>query len=58
MVHAARDRRTGEEVACKSVKKAKLGKGTKLDAIRQEVNIMQIVAGHANVVNFKVRLSS
>ena len=55
VVHAARDIRTGEAVACKSIKKRGVNhRGTRIEKIQEEIRFMLTAGGHENIVNFKV----
>lgn len=54
-VREAVNRRTGELLACKSIPKAKLVYPEDVKDVQREVAIMNHVAGHAHVVNYRVR---
>ena len=54
VVKAAINKRTGEVLACKSISKAKLVCKEDVKDVQAEVAIMNLVAGHQNVVTLKV----
>lgn len=51
------NKKTGEQLAVKSVSKAKLICKEDVKDVQAEVAIMNLVAGHVNVVTLKVRRS-
>jgi calcium-dependent protein kinase len=54
VVRLAKNKNTGEPVAVKSISKAKLVCKEDVKDVQAEVAIMNLVAGHHNVVNLKV----
>ncbi len=48
------DKKSGEQVAVKSISKAKLACKEDVKDVQAEVAIMNLVAGHTNVVTLKV----
>jgi serine/threonine protein kinase len=57
-VRLATSRTSSAKLACKSIAKAKLVCREDVQDVQREVAIMNHVAGHANVVNSKVRRSN
>jgi calcium-dependent protein kinase len=56
VVRAGLNRKTGKNVAVKSISKAKLVCKEDVKDVQAEVAIMNLVAGHVNVVTLKVLL--
>lgn len=53
--YAAKNKKTGEDVAIKVISKKKLVSAEEIGDVQREVQIMHHLAGHANVVCLKVR---
>lgn len=53
VVHLVYDKRTGEALACKSISKRKLVTSDDVEDVRREVQILQHLSGHQNVVQLK-----
>lgn len=54
IVYAAVDKKTNKQYACKSIAKSKLSCKEDVKDVQSEVAIMNLVAGHQNVVTLKV----
>eukprot|EP00798_Chlamydomonas_sp_ICE-L_P030782 gene30782-35822_t len=50
IVHLVTDRKTGKEFACKSIDKKKLATQEQIEDVKREIQILQHLGGHVNVV--------
>lgn len=55
VVRRGMNKRTTEPIACKSISKSHLVSKEDVEDVRSEIAILNHVAGHPNVVTFKVR---
>lgn len=53
VVHLVIDKKTGEQLACKSISKRKLITPDDIEDVRREVQILLHLSGHQNVVQLK-----
>eukprot|EP00798_Chlamydomonas_sp_ICE-L_P014635 gene14635-20669_t len=52
IVHLVKEKATGKDFACKSISKSKLVTDEDIEDVRREIQILQHLAGHENIVFF------
>ena len=53
VIRACRDKRTGEQLACKSISKSRLPSAREVEDVQHEVRVMSALKGHPAVIDLR-----